>query len=79
MTPGGKLQSGDKIQHVSSGMVATVIKREGNDDIYSVILKPDEGLPWNVHSAFGYPGCFRLLEAPYWLKQGTYRLVEEKP
>lgn len=74
MTPGGLLQKGDRIVHTASGAKCTVVKREGNDAAYSVIVRPDEKLEFYRQTAFGYPGCFRILEFGYWLKTGAWRL-----
>lgn len=76
-TPTGLLKAGDKVRHKESGRVMVVVRREGNDAIYSVILKPADGqpLPKNIYNTvYGEPGCFRLLETAYWLGR-TWELV----
>jgi hypothetical protein len=71
------LRAGDKIRHKPSGRVFTVVRREGNDVAYSVIVKPTDGrpLPDDIRTTvMGMPGCFRLLEAGYWIHH-TYEVV----
>ena len=78
MTPGGKLQVGDRVKHVSTNRIYEVVKREGNDEVYSVIVKPTDGrrLPVGTMEAFGYPGCFRVLEMAWWLREDIWKYIE---
>ena len=68
-TPGGKPRAGDRLRHRETGATVTVVKREGNDMLYSLILKLDKPYPKPMpQQAYGYPrGHFRLLEAGYWI------------
>lgn len=74
MTPSGLPQRGDRVRHKPTGKVCTVVRREGNGMLYSLILRPDDGRLDGCREAYAYPGCFRLLEADYWLRN-TYELV----
>lgn len=68
-TPSGMLKAGDVIQD-SAGNQCRVIRREGNDQLYSVILERVDGKlgPHNQRS-------WRMTEAAYWLTQG-WRVVD---
>lgn len=74
MTPTGLPQKGDRLRHTETDGLFTVVKREGNDSMYSLILRPD--VPWpGMRQAYGHPGCFRLLEAGYWIGR-TYEVEQ---
>lgn len=79
-TPTGLPKTGEILIHKPSGQRMRVVKREGNDVLFSVILTPADGskLPNLSNQVFGMPNCFRLLEAGYWLgPSGTYKFEEE--
>jgi len=78
-TPTGLLRAGDKLRYKATGEIYVVVRREGNDVAYSVILRPLEGkLPKGIHNTVtGMPNTFRLLEAAYWIREhGPYELVK---
>jgi hypothetical protein len=79
MTPTGLPQKGDVLVHAESGRRLEVVKREGSDALYSLILRTQDGSRPTRHSTppYGYPSShMRLLEAGYWIGQGTWRVVE---
>jgi hypothetical protein len=81
-TPSGKLKAGDRLIHTENRGTGEweVVRRDGNDAIYSVVLTRADGgpLPVGVRPSFGDdPGTFRLTEAHYWvfMARGGWTLV----
>lgn len=75
MTPTGLPQKGDKMRH-KSGREVEVVKREGNDSLYSLIVRVTDGGHTNSSPPFGYDRThFRLLEAAYWIQRGDWTVL----
>lgn len=69
-TPTGLPKAGDILLHTQTGNRFVVVKREGNDQMCSVILRPIEiKTPFRISPhPYGYPNDhFRLLEAGFWI------------
>jgi hypothetical protein len=70
-TPSGKLKKGDRIRHVKSGTVCVVEERLGNDMLYSVRLRREDGEQFPPSSGKSRSGYTILMtEAGYWLGHG---------
>jgi hypothetical protein len=84
-TPSGKLKAGDRLIHDRDpDTVWVVAKREGNDLMYSIHLRREDGkkIPHSMRNVLGDAYAWRLLEAHYWVfkvKGGWELLKEEAP
>jgi hypothetical protein len=80
-TPTGLLRKGDRVRDRKGERTYEVIKRQGNDLNYSVILRLEDAtsedrLALSSFHPYGYPrDHIRLLEAGYWMEHG-WRLVK---
>lgn len=76
-TAKGLPRKGDKMVHVETGEIVTVVKRE-SDSIpdCSVIVSYDSGRAAR-NPVYGYPkNCMRVTEIMYWLQHNRYRFQE---
>jgi hypothetical protein len=63
-TPTGLLKAGEKLRHIETGTIATVVRRNGNDpDGYTVWIEIGQ----RKH----------LLEMPFWLTTGHWELADQ--
>ena len=69
MTPGGKLQKGDRLRHRASGLVCIVTARLGNDAGYGVKIKREDG------RRIGGALEANLLTAQYQIAKGNWELI----